>query len=235
MSQSEDPKLQEGKDKHCARVETQQSNAPPLLRSLAPKLAPRLPPFTIRAKSEASTTSSRGQQAARLGRTRDERCAVCFSRSCKLVSHKLHDASQKLRQHGTHQPPKRLGRDRVYSSSYSLKLAACYIFAGPRASRLDPFHSLPIPEDLDATHMQRLFHDCKLKRSGLDQGLKLSQGSSYEHRGISLSHDLAKSSVTCFIVLSLPLPSPTQYFALAYSRFLQRRRRTTRPVMQAMC
>lgn len=156
MSQSEVAKLQSHKD---ARVKVEQYNDLSL-RALAPKPLPRLRPLAIKGKSETSVASLRGQQSVPSARKKKKHCMVCFSRSCKLVSHQYR-VSNSPRPRRTNQPSTKADRDEAYSASYSLQLMAWYTIEHPPASRLDPFHKLPLPPDLNTIDMLQLFHNCR--------------------------------------------------------------------------
>lgn len=136
---------------------------PPPLRPLAPKPTPRFRPLAIRGSSDSLFASAQGQQSDPNRGRLDNRCAVCFKRECSLVSHKLHNGSSSLQHQRplvTLQVP--LPQD-SFAASYSVRIAALYDGSSLGSTNPNVLDQLPIPPDLDQSHMHQLFHTCKYR------------------------------------------------------------------------
>lgn len=123
---------------------TQQRNAPPSLRSLAPK------PFM---KSESQSLAIRSATPLSSGSSASKRrspaaCAVCYRVGCQLPTHsayfsKSHDSrsTSVQKEDGPATQP-----SVSFAASYAYRLGRQYVDPNIAASKVDPFYNLPLDD-----------------------------------------------------------------------------------------
>ena len=86
-------------------------------------------------------------------------CSVCGRSGCQLVSHRTFVSRPRKKDETTTVGSNLiLVTDEVYKSSYAIRYGQAYVDSALAEGRIDPFHNLPLPSDLNTSHSHSLFH-----------------------------------------------------------------------------